>query len=48
MFPSHLATRAPEHLTIRVAALRNPHQHQHVAASARRTRRATGRRFRRP
>ncbi len=27
MFPSYLSTRAPEHLTIRTAALRNPHRH---------------------
>jgi hypothetical protein len=40
MFPSHLTTtRAPEHLTIRTASLRNPHQH----VAGRRPRRATGR-----
>jgi hypothetical protein len=46
MFPSHLATRAPEHLTIRTAPLRNPHHY--VALTGRRTRRANGRRYRRP
>jgi hypothetical protein len=46
MFPSHLTTRAPEHLTIRTAPMRNPHHH--VTLSGRRTRRVTGRRYRRP
>jgi hypothetical protein len=45
MYPSYLATRAPEHLTIRTASLRNPHQH--VASAGRRSRRANGRRYRR-
>jgi hypothetical protein len=44
MFPSYLSTRAPEHLTIRTAALRNPHQH----VAGRRPLRAAGRRYRRP
>lgn len=45
MFPSHLTTRAPEHLTIRTAPLRNPHHR--VALIGRRTQRANARRYRR-
>ena len=46
MFPSHLSTRAPEHLTLRTRTPRYPDRYEWLAPAAK-TRRPSGRRHRR-